>query len=92
MLAVIRKWAKYYLLARRDEYVMRECASCGSYLPAATMAYCEIYGWFCSEDEARVYRANAVEGKAREDRMATGDSDRIEVTVEPEPVAVAVDF
>jgi hypothetical protein len=84
MLAVIRKWAKYPLSARREEYVMRECASCGSYLPAATMAYCEIYGWFCREDEARIYRTKVFEGKAREDRIATGESDRTEVTVEPE--------
>ena len=70
MLTVIRRWFKYARSARRDEYVMRECASCGRNLPAATMAHCEIYGWFCGEDEARVYRTNALEGKAREDRPA----------------------
>jgi hypothetical protein len=77
MLAVIRKWAKYLRSARRDEYVMRECTSCGSCLPAAAMAYCELYGWFCREDEARVYRTNAVAGEAREGRMPSGESDRI---------------
>jgi hypothetical protein len=61
-------------------------------IPVTIFCSCEDRPHLSSEDEARVYRTNAVEEKTRDNRMATAESDCIDVTDEAKAVAVAVAF